>query len=58
MAGHCIRSPMSIANASSFHVHRGNGGRDREVLLSPKLLKTLREYWLERPFYNVWVAIN
>jgi len=56
VAGHSIRSPMSIANASSFHVHRGKGGR--EVLLSPKLLKTLREYWLKRPFYNVWVAIN
>ena len=28
-----------------IHVHRGKGGRDRDVLLSPKLLKTLREYW-------------
>jgi len=28
-----------------IHVRKGKGGRDREVLLSPKLLKTLREYW-------------
>jgi site-specific recombinase XerD len=28
-----------------IHVREGKGGRDRDVLLSPKLLKTLREYW-------------
>jgi integrase len=28
-----------------IHVHKGKGGRDRDVLLSPKLLETLREYW-------------
>ena len=28
-----------------IHVHQGKGGRDRDVLLSPKLLETLREYW-------------
>jgi integrase/recombinase XerD len=28
-----------------IHVHEGKGGRDRDVLLSPKLLETLREYW-------------
>jgi integrase/recombinase XerD len=28
-----------------IHVHNGKGGRDRDVLLSPKLLETLREYW-------------
>jgi integrase len=28
-----------------IRVHKGKGGRDRDVLLSPKLLKTLREYW-------------
>src|SRR5260370_4053216 len=26
-------------------IHKGKGGRDRHVLLSPKLLETLREYW-------------
>jgi hypothetical protein len=28
-----------------IHVRKGKGGRDREVLLCPKLLDTLREYW-------------
>jgi integrase/recombinase XerD len=28
-----------------IHVHEGKGGRDRDVLLSDKLLETLREYW-------------
>jgi site-specific recombinase XerD len=28
-----------------IHVHQGKGGRDRDVLLSPNLLETLREYW-------------
>ncbi|HEY4051631.1 MAG TPA: site-specific integrase [Acidobacteriaceae bacterium] len=28
-----------------IHVRQGKGGRDRDVLLSPKLLQTLREYW-------------
>ena len=28
-----------------IHVKQGKGGRDRDVLLSPKLLETLREYW-------------
>ena len=28
-----------------IHVRQGKGGRDRDVLLTPKLLETLREYW-------------
>lgn len=28
-----------------LHIQQGKGGRDRDVLLSPKLLATLREYW-------------
>ena len=28
-----------------IHVRKGKGSRDRDVLLSPKLLETLREYW-------------
>jgi site-specific recombinase XerD len=28
-----------------IHVQLGKGSRDRDVLLTPKLLETLREYW-------------
>lgn len=28
-----------------IRIHRGKGGKDRDVPLSPKLLETLREYW-------------
>jgi site-specific recombinase XerD len=28
-----------------IRVRHGKGGRDRDVLLTPKLLETLREYW-------------
>jgi integrase len=27
------------------HIHGGRGNRDRDVMLSPKLLEALRDYW-------------
>jgi integrase/recombinase XerD len=40
---------LKVADVDSermvIHVREGKGGRDRDVLLSPKLLETLREYW-------------
>ena len=29
-----------------IHVHQGKGNQDRDVMLSPRLLEELREYWL------------
>jgi site-specific recombinase XerD len=36
-----------------IHVHKSKGGRDRDVLLSPRLLETLREYrrWMKPRTY-------
>jgi integrase/recombinase XerD len=40
---------LKVGNIDSqrmvIHIHRGKGGKDRDVPLSPKLLETLREYW-------------
>ncbi len=33
------------SNRMVIHVRQGKGGHDRDVLLTPKLLETLREYW-------------
>lgn len=27
------------------HIHQGKGNQDRDVMLSPRLLDELREYW-------------
>ena len=27
------------------HIHGGKGNRDRDVMLSPKVLEALRDYW-------------
>jgi integrase/recombinase XerD len=35
-----IDSPRMV-----IHIRHGKGDRDRDVLLTPKLLETLREYW-------------
>jgi site-specific recombinase XerD len=40
-----LKVPDIDSERMVIRVHKGKGGRDRDVLLSPKLLKTLREYW-------------
>jgi site-specific recombinase XerD len=43
-------SLLKVADIDSkrmvIHIRQGKGSRDRDVPLSPKLLETLREYWL------------
>ncbi len=40
---------LKVSNIDSkrmvIHARQGKGGRDRDVLLIPKLRETLREYW-------------
>jgi site-specific recombinase XerD len=39
-----------------IHVHGGKGGKDRDVMLSPKLLATLRDHWRSlRPKPKEWL---
>ena len=40
-----LKVPDIDSERMVIRVHKGKGGRDRDVLLSPKLLETLREYW-------------
>jgi hypothetical protein len=40
-----FQSPRNYLRLSSVRCSRGVGPRDRDVLLTPKLLDTLREYW-------------
>jgi integrase/recombinase XerD len=40
-----LKAGDSDSERMVIHVREGKGGRDRDVLLSPKLLETLREYW-------------
>jgi site-specific recombinase XerD len=47
----CLWETMDIdASRGVIHVRRGKGDKERLVMLSPRLLHVLREYWrLERP---------
>jgi integrase/recombinase XerD len=47
-AGPRTVSPQGLRHRQRTHGHscpQGKGSRDRDVLLTPKLLETLREYW-------------
>jgi integrase/recombinase XerD len=46
----CLQAPAIDSKRMVLRVEQGKGQKDRYVMLSPKLLVTLREWWrLERP---------
>jgi len=46
----CLRPPAIDSKRMVLRVEQGKGQKDRYVMLSPKLLTTLRDWWrLERP---------
>ena len=46
----CLRPPAIDSQRMVLRVEQGKGQKDRYVMLSPKLLATLREWWrVERP---------
>lgn len=45
--------PINIdSNRMIINIRNGKGGKDREALLSPILLKLLRAYWVSKPVKN------
>jgi integrase/recombinase XerD len=48
----CLRPPAIDSKRMVLRVEQGKGQKDRYVMLSPKLLATLREWWrVERPHH-------
>jgi len=41
----CLRVEDIDSERMVIHIHKGKGGKDRDVPMCPKLLETLREYW-------------
>ena len=47
-----LKSATSIAKRMVIHVQGGKGRKDRDVMLSPKLLEALREHWRGLPRFQ------
>ena len=41
----CLRVEDIDSERMVIHIHKGKGGKDRDVPMCPKLLETLRQYW-------------
>ena len=55
----CLRPPAIDSKRMVLRVEQGKGQKDRYVMLSPKLLATLREWWrLERPRHWLFPGDN